>query len=112
VYQLTCKNCGKKYTGQTDRNLEKRFKEHSHSFKYNNYNAKFAQHLLETGHEFGKIDDTMSILYYDKKGKHLDTMEKFYIYRETKDNNQLKDKHIAIYNKIFETIIGKEMNID
>jgi chromatin remodeling complex protein RSC6 len=66
---------------------------------------------LETGHEFGKIDDTMSILYY-KKGKHLDIIEKFYIYRETKDSNQPKDKHTVIYNKIFETIIGKGMNVD
>jgi hypothetical protein len=112
VYQLTCKNNGKKYTGQTGRNFEKGFKEHFHSFKYNNYKSKFAQHLLETGHEFGKIDDTMSILYYKKKVKHVDTMEKFYIYRETKDNNQLNDKHTVIYNSIFETIIEKEMNID
>jgi hypothetical protein len=61
---------------------------------------------------FGKIDDIMSVKYYDKKGKHSDTMEKFYIYQETKDNNQLIDKHTIIYNKIFETIIEKEMNAD
>jgi hypothetical protein len=35
-------------------------------------------------------------------------MEKFYIYRETKDNNQLNDKHKVAYNKIFETVIEKE----
>jgi hypothetical protein len=70
------------------------------------------QHILETGHNFGKIDDIMLVKYYDKKGKHLDTMEKFYKYQETKDNNQLNDKHTIIYNKIFETIIEKEMNAD
>jgi hypothetical protein len=112
VYQLTCKNCGKKYTGQTGHNFEKRFKEYFQSFKYNNYNSTFEQHLLETGHEFGKIEDNNVHHILRQKGKHLDTMEKFYIYRETKDNNQLNDKHTVIYNKIFETIIEKEMNTD
>jgi hypothetical protein len=47
-----------------------------------------------------------------KNGKHLDTVEKFYIYRETEDNNQLNDKHTIIHNKIFETITENEMNTD
>jgi hypothetical protein len=42
---------------------------------------------------FGKMEDIMSIKYYDKKGKHLDTMDRFFIYQETKNNNQLNDKH-------------------
>jgi hypothetical protein len=77
VYQLTCKDCGNKYTGQTGRSFEKRFKEHFLSFRNNNYNSKFSQHLLETGHAFGKIDDMMESLYYVKKGRHLDTMERY-----------------------------------
>jgi hypothetical protein len=51
----------------------------------------------------------MSVKYYDKKGKHLDTMEKFYIYQETRDNNQLNDKHTIMYDKSFETIIQKKL---
>jgi hypothetical protein len=61
VYQLTCKNCGKKYTGQTDSSFEVRFTDHFHSFKNNNYNSKFA-HLLEIGHAFAKMEDFMTIL--------------------------------------------------
>jgi hypothetical protein len=38
-------------------------------------------------------------------GRHLDIIEKFYIYQETKNNNQINDKHKVIYNKIFETIL-------
>jgi hypothetical protein len=37
------------------------------SFKNNNYNSKFSKHLLETGDAFGKIDDIIEILYYNKK---------------------------------------------
>lgn len=74
------------------RSFEKSFKEHFHSFKNNNYNFEFA-HLLETGHEFGQIDDIMKILHYDKKGRHLNTMEKVCVYRETMTNNQLNGKY-------------------
>jgi hypothetical protein len=93
--------------GQTGCNLKNRFKEHLLSFKNNNYTSKFL-HLLETGHAFGKIDDIMEILYYDKKGRHLDTMERYYIYRETMKNNQLNDKHTITCNRIFGTIIKRE----
>jgi hypothetical protein len=75
------------------------------SFKYNNQNSKFAQHAIETGHEFGKRNDVMSIEFLGKKGRYLDTIEKFYIYQEAKNNNQINDKYRVTYNKIFETIL-------
>jgi hypothetical protein len=31
------------------------------------YNSKFSQHIVETGHAFGKINDIKKILHYDKK---------------------------------------------
>jgi hypothetical protein len=61
---------------------------------------------------FGKMEDIMSIKHYDKKGKHLDTMERFYMYQETKNNNQLNDKHTFVHNNIFETIIEKSTYTD
>jgi hypothetical protein len=39
-------------------------------------------------------------------------MEKIYIYRETKDNNQLNYMRTVLYNKMFETITEKEMGFD
>jgi endo-alpha-1,4-polygalactosaminidase (GH114 family) len=54
----------------------------------------------------------MTITFLGKKGKHLDTIEKFYIYQETKKNNQINDKHTVLYNKIFETIIENKHNIE
>jgi hypothetical protein len=35
IYKLTCPDCGKIYTGQTGRNVEKRYKEHLFSFRSN-----------------------------------------------------------------------------
>ena len=45
VYQLTCPNCEKKYTGQTGRPFKVRFQEHLRDYKYRNNRSKFAQHL-------------------------------------------------------------------
>jgi hypothetical protein len=88
IYQLTCSNCKKTYTGQTGRDFEKRYKEHLQAYKYNPQNSKFAQHVTESGHRFGKKPNILKIKFIGKKGKYLDTMEKFYIYHETKKNNQ------------------------
>jgi hypothetical protein len=92
-------------TGQTGRCFEKRYKEHLQSYKYNTQNSKFAQHATETGHEFGERKYGMSIQFLGKKGRYLDTIGKFYIYQQTKNNNRINDKHTVIYNKICETIL-------
>jgi hypothetical protein len=42
----------------------------------------FAQHLNEHMHTFGPIGDNMQILYYEKKGRHLNILERFYIRKE------------------------------
>jgi hypothetical protein len=108
VYQLTCRDCKKTYTGQTGRTFEKRFKEHLQAFKYNPQNSKFAQHVTESGHSFGKKTDILQIKFIGKKSKFLDTMEKYYIYQETKINTQINDKNTVSYNKIFETILESQ----
>ena len=36
VYQLTCRDCGKKYNGQTDRSFQNRYNEHLQCFKFQN----------------------------------------------------------------------------
>jgi hypothetical protein len=47
----------------------------------------------------------MSILHSTKKGKILNTAEKFYIHKETNAGNQLNDKPTIAPNKIFDTIL-------
>jgi hypothetical protein len=108
VYQLNCINCGKTYTGQTGQSFEKRYKEHLQSYKYNTQNSIFAQHTIELGHEFREKND---IKFLGRKGKYLDTTKKFYIYQETKRNNQINDKHTVIYNKIFQTILENKQDL-
>ena len=47
----------------------------------------------------------MKILHFCKKETHLNSTEKFCIYRETIIDNQLNDKHTVAYNRIFETLL-------
>lgn len=81
IHRLSCPDCGKAYAGQTGSSFTKRFNVHHLSCKNNNTTAKFAQHLLEYSHAFGNMEITMQTLYFNKKGTHMDTWEKFYIYK-------------------------------
>jgi hypothetical protein len=80
VYQLQRTDCPKKYVGQTGRTFETRFKEHIRDIRNNGQNSKFAQHILDTGHEYETIEKIIKILHIEKKGQMLDTYERFHIY--------------------------------
>jgi hypothetical protein len=43
---------------------------------------------------------------------HMDTAERFYIYKEMKNDNQLNDKHTVSENQIFKTILKEIRSID
>jgi hypothetical protein len=108
VYQLKCPTCDMKYTGQTGRPFKTRFKEHMRDFKYNNQKSKFAQHLLDSQHSIGKMENIMDIMHIMNKGKMMDTVEKYYIYKETKINNQINDRLTIQPNIIFDTIVQQD----
>jgi hypothetical protein len=107
IYKLTCPDCGKAYVGQTGRDFITRFKEHRHAFRTANQSYSFAKHLTENLHHFGCMEETMEILHLQNKGKHLNTLEKYYIYAEHKKHNHLNDDSTIFPNKIFDTIINQ-----
>jgi hypothetical protein len=51
------------------------------------------------------MEDVMETLHVTSKGKMIDTLEKYYIFRETKLNNQVNDKLTVKQNSIFDTIV-------
>lgn len=105
VYMLKCKECPLKYVGQTGRTFKIRFNEHMHDIKYNKYNSKYAQHILDTGHQYGTINQTMDILHIANKGQKLNTLEKFEIYKLKLDGLHLNDACTVTQNPIFDTLI-------
>ena len=102
VYQLKCPTCHKKCTGQTGRPFRVRFHEHYNDYKYANNKTKFAQHVLDEGNSFGFMTNIMDIIRIEKKGRMLDILEKYYIYRETQYGKQINDKLKFQKNPIFE----------
>ena len=82
-----------------------RFREHHRDYKYANNKSKFAQHVLEEGHDFGPMEDIMEIIHIANKGRLLDTLERFHMYRETQLGSQINDKLTTQSNPIFEAII-------
>jgi hypothetical protein len=47
----------------------------------------------------------MSNLKKQRKEPHLNTLERFYIYKEAALNNHLNDDHTITPNKVFDTIL-------
>jgi hypothetical protein len=93
------------YVGQSGRPFHIRFREHYRDYKYANNKSKFAQHVIEEGHAFGPIDNIMDIIHVANNGRLLDTLEKFYIYRETQLRTQINDKLTVQANSIFEALV-------
>jgi hypothetical protein len=77
-----------KYTGHTERPFRIRFQEHFRDFKYGNGKSKFAAHLLENK----PMDNIMETFHTTGKGRMMDKLERFYIFRETKINNRINDR--------------------
>jgi hypothetical protein len=46
----------------------------------------------------------MDIITKGKKGKHLNTLEKYYIHKISKSNLHMNDTYNDTYNPIFETL--------
>jgi hypothetical protein len=90
--------------GQTGRQFTKRYQEHKTAFKNNNQNYSFAKHLIKTAHSFGPMREIMQVLHSQKKGAHLNTIEKYHIYTEAKANNHLNDEHTIFPNAIFDIL--------
>ena len=108
IYQITCPNGNMNYTGQTGRSFNIRFREHLRDFKNGYGKSRFAQHLLENRHALGPMNDIMDTLYFTKKGRLMDAVESFYIFRETKLNSQINDKLTVKHNIIFETVVRED----
>jgi hypothetical protein len=47
--------------------------------------------MLNTGHSYGTIADTVDVVTTGRKGKNLNILERYHIYKISKDNLQMND---------------------
>jgi hypothetical protein len=62
VYQMKCLDCPLRYIGQTGRTFKIRYKEHIQAIRNNNSNSGYSKHILNTGHAYGTITDTIGVI--------------------------------------------------
>jgi hypothetical protein len=77
-------------------------------FKHGISKSSFAHHLLDNGHSIGPTENIMETIHVTNKDQMMDTLEKFYIFRETKLNNPINDKLRVKPNIIFDVIVRND----
>ena len=77
---------------------------------HNSPTSNIAKHLNEHNHSLGTIDTTMQVLQHQRKGTHLNSLERFHIHSEADHDNHLNDDHTVHPNKIFDTIMKIQEN--
>jgi hypothetical protein len=97
-----------KYAGQTGRPFKVLFQEHLRDYKQRSKKSKFAKHLLENKHPIGPMEHIMETIHLTNKGRMMDTLKRYYIFRQTKLNKQINDKLTVKSNIIFETIVHED----
>jgi hypothetical protein len=104
VYKIKCLECGGAYIGQTGRKFRSRYKEHIRDIRSNKENTGYSHHILNTGHTYGTLEDTLQVVKIQNKGPHLNILERFHIYKESKTGLILNDTYIDQYNPLFELV--------
>jgi hypothetical protein len=100
VYQMECKECPLKYAGQTGRTFRTRYNEHIET-QTNGESSKYAQHILDTTHNYDTMEEKIKILHVERKGQMLDTLENYYVYTITKEGLQMNETWTSTYNPIY-----------
>jgi hypothetical protein len=99
IYRMKCLNCPRQYIGRTGRSFKTRFKEHIRELKYNTDSSTYAQHISNTGHEYGSIENAMDIINVAQKGRLMNTLEKFQIYCTKKEDTHMNE---VIFDILYE----------
>jgi hypothetical protein len=80
------------------------FDSHITAIKHNKDYSAYAKHILNTGHTYGGIEQTLDIIKIVQNRRHRETIEKYYIQRTHKQNIALNDNNPYLNNPIFNTI--------
>jgi cell fate (sporulation/competence/biofilm development) regulator YlbF (YheA/YmcA/DUF963 family) len=64
----------------------------------------YKTYIYYTGHAYRSITDTMEVEKIEKKGKHLNTLEKYHTFKMSENRLHINDTYIDINNPIFEAL--------
>jgi hypothetical protein len=98
----------KAYVGKTSGNLRSRFREHIRYIKNKDPRSAYALHILICRHEYGNINDTMTLLKKIKKPTFLLPYEQIYIQSLHHNNDLIPEQHPNKFNGMFELLQRKQ----
>jgi len=105
VYRLTCPDCNKAYVGQTGRRFATRFKEHEKAFRSNSHTPSSRNTLMRKHTHSAPWTASCKYCITEKKGAHVNTLERFQIHTEFAANNHLKENQTVYPKAIFDTLV-------
>jgi len=105
IYQLTCNSCGLSYVGQTSRSLKIRYQEHIRYIRSNNPQSAYAQHTLRNQHEYGTMNNLMTLLKPLNNPNMLIPYKQFYIQTLHKEGKLIPEQCPGDPNPLFEMAI-------
>jgi hypothetical protein len=62
----------------------------------NNGNLGYSNRVLNMGHAYGNITDSIETIKIEKQGKHLNTLEKYHIYKISKNKLHINDMLMTV----------------
>jgi len=89
----------------SSRNLKTNYHEHIRYIKNNNPQLAYAQHILNNRHEYGTIDNLMTLLKPIRNQHLLTTYEQFYIHSFHKHGNLISEQSPGSPNPLFDLAI-------
>jgi len=102
IYQLKCSTCNLSSIGQTSRKLKSRYHENIRYIKNGNPQSAYAQNILNNRHEFGTIENTMTLLKPLHSQDLLTTHEQFYIHSFHKNGKLISEQSPGSSNPLLE----------
>jgi len=108
IYKITCNTCRKAYVEQTSCNLKSRYQEHTRYIK-NDPRSAYALHILNNRHEYGNINDTMTLLKPINQPHLLLPFEQIYIQTLYHNNELIPEQHPNEHNPLFELLQHKHI---
>ena len=105
IYKITCKTCHKAYVEQISRDLKSRFREHIRYIKNNDPHSAYALHtILNCRHEYGNIDDTMTLPKQINTPTLLLPHEQMYIQSFHHNYELIPEQHLNEHNPMFDLL--------
>jgi phosphoribulokinase len=105
IYQLNCNTCKLAYVGQTSRNLKLLSQEYMRYIRNNKPQSAYAQHILQNQHEYGTMDNIMTLLKPLKNNTMLIPCEQFFIQSLHQEGKLIAGQHPGEPNLLFQLAI-------